>query len=185
MFWNGASFSKRGGVWLLLVRSPLLGGLTAAPFRSPVYNLGADRTQNTASNSSFIVTCLFCNSCSTVASASAVAKTCLQRRYLATDGSSGSAIQAFRGYVTIFTIKFTAFYESQWYQFNNEMKRSKLYPSRNQCFVFNVSLARLCSSNEMTYRSMWPVLYTVTTDKYFCFCKKHITTSTSYVGSCS
>jgi hypothetical protein len=70
-------------------------------FRSPVYSLGADRIQSTASNSSSIVACFCSNNSTTVASLSVAAEMCLESHCLATAVSSGSAIPAFGRHVTI------------------------------------------------------------------------------------
>lgn len=74
VFWSVASFSKRGGVCLLLVTAPLLGSDCAgAHFHSlthsrlsisnrlapSLYNLGTDNIENTASKNSYIIACLF------------------------------------------------------------------------------------------------------------------------------
>jgi hypothetical protein len=54
VFWNGASSSTSGGVWLLLVSPPLLEGPSGVLQFCvySLYNFGSDGRENTASNNS-------------------------------------------------------------------------------------------------------------------------------------
>jgi hypothetical protein len=87
------SLQREGGSVVTIVADPCQRSHSPARIPPSLYSLGTDRTENTASNSSSIVACVY-----------AAKETCLLSRSLATAVSSRSAVSPFRLHVTILFI---------------------------------------------------------------------------------